>query len=188
MAKLKRKKKQRTVPAVELMRPTPERMDGNSFERAGLAWRAKNPVRKLFDEGKITPSEFDNLDHYRQLSQKAQDDEAEMSPMHPEKSMGGGGAGSGPCIPASLLCSTPAQVETLKIEREVLVYGQSLLDLLRFVARDEKTLAQWCIETTGGRERRDGTGKAVTIVPVAEKRVMREALLHLRYVAGVIVR
>jgi hypothetical protein len=86
------------------------------------------------------------------------------------------------------LRSTPAQIETSRIERDILGYGQWALDLLRHVARDDKTLCSWCIETHGGRERYDGKGRLVAIVPVAERRVMREALLDLKYIAGAIVR
>jgi hypothetical protein len=49
-------------------------------------------------------------------------------------------------------------------------------------------LSEWCIARHGGRERYDGSGRFVAMVPCAEKRVMAEALLDLKYVAGTIVR
>lgn len=186
MAKAKRKAKRQ---ADAMILATPERARRNIMERAGRADRAKAPIRDLFDRDKLTPSQYDALCFYRNLAQQAEDDGAEMSPMHPDKAMGGaGGSVAGSTIPASLLRSTPAQIETSRIERDVLAYGQHRLDLLRFIARDDNTLAQWCIERHGGRERYDGSGKLVAIVPICEKRVMQQALLDLKYVAGAIVR
>jgi hypothetical protein len=159
------------------------------METAAMAFRAKAPIRDLFDRDKLTPSQYDALCHYRHLAQQAEDDGAETSPMHPDKAMGGaGGSAARSMIPASLIRSTPAQMETSRIERDVLAYGQHYLDLLRFVVRDDNTLAQWCIERHGGRERYDRNGKLVAIVPVCEKRVMAKALLDLKCVAGAIVR
>lgn len=183
MAKRKRKTKS------DHIEPTAERASRNIMERAGMAYRAKAPIREMFDRDKLTPMQFDNLCYYRQQAQQAQDDEAAMSPMHPHKAMGGGGGSTqGSTIPAQLLRATPAQIETSRIERDVLSYGRHRLDLLRFVARDDQTLCQWCIQTHGGRERYDGKGKLVAIVPIAERRMMQSALLDLKYIAGVIVR
>lgn len=174
---------------IDHIEPTRERSSRNIMERAGMAYRAKAPIRELFDRDKITPAQFDALCYYRQQAQQAEDDSATMSPMHPDKAMGGGGGSvSGSTIPAQLLRATPAQIETSRIERDILGYGQWALDLLRHVARDDKTLCSWCIETHGGRERYDGKGRLVAIVPVAERRVMREALLSLKYIAGAIVK
>ena len=183
----KARKKPRKVE--EMILPTYERSRRNAFERAGRADRVKAPIRDLFDRDKLTPSQFDALAYYRHQAQQAEDDGGEMSPMHPEKAMGGaGGSVAGSTIPASLLRSSPAQIETSRIERDILAYGQRRLDLLRFIARDDNTLAQWCIERHGGRERYDGKGKLVAIVPICEKRVMAEALIDLKYIAGAIIR
>lgn len=181
------KRKQRKVS--DHIEPTRERSGRNVMERAGMAYRAKAPIRELFDRDKITPSQFDALCYYRQQAQQAEDDGATMSPMHPDKAMGGaGGSVAGSTVPASLLRATPAQIETSRIEAEILSYGQARLDLLRFIARDDRTLCEWCIERHGGRERYDGKGKLVAIVPVAERRVMKEALQDLKYIAGAIVK
>ena len=189
MAKPRRKPRKAIVEPTDYIRPTPERARRNSMETAAMAYRAKAPIRDLFDRDKLTPSQYDALCYYRQLAQQAEDDGAEMSPMHPDKAMGGaGGSVAGSTIPASLMRSTPAQIETSRIERDILAYGQHRLDLLRFIARDDNTLCQWCIERHGGRERYDGKGKLVAIVPVAEKRVMQQALIDLKYIAGAIVK
>ena len=185
MAKAKRKK--RAAENAEFLTPTIERGRKGEAERAGIAWRFAAPIRKLFDQDKLTPSQFDALDYYRQQSQQAQDDAGETSPMHPQKAMGGAQGVKGSMIPASLL-STPAQLETARIEADVAKAGSDKLEMLQFVVRDENSLSQWCIHKHGGRERYDGRGRLVAIVPVGERKAMREALASLKEVAKAIVR
>lgn len=182
-----RKKQRKAEDHSQFLTPTIERGRKGDAERAGIAWRFAAPIRRLFDQDKLTPSQFDALDYYRQQSQQAQDDAGETSPMHPEKAMGGAQGVKGSTIPASLL-STPAQLETARIEREIASYGADRLEMLQFVVRDENSLSQWCIHKHGGRERYDGRGKLVAIVPICERRVMAQALLDLKYLAGAIVR
>jgi hypothetical protein len=185
----KKRKAATPRPTNDNVLPTAERGRFNTIESAGMAKRVVSPIRLLFDRKRITGAQYDALSYYRQQAQQAQDDEAEMSPMHPAKAMGGGGGNSrGSSIPASLLRSTPAIIETSRIEAEILRYGQDRLDLLRFIARDDNTLTEWCINRHGGRERYDGAGRFVAMVPCAEKRVMAQALIDLKYVAGAIVR
>lgn len=174
------------------IRPTPERERHNACESAGAAKRVVAPIRHLFDTDRLTPSQFDNLSYYRTQANQAQDDQKQSGSLDPEKMMGGASGSAGPKIPASLMQCTPAILETARIERELLRYGQEFLDLVRFVARDDGTLAQWCIQKHGGRERyktdKKGQPVFVAVVPVCEKRVMKEALQELKYAAGVIVR
>lgn len=187
-----RKKRKAAIPRPmndNVILPTAERARINTIESAGMAKRVVPPIRLMYDRKSINAAQFDALAYYRQQSQQAQDDEAEVSPMHPAKAMGGaGGQTRGSSIPASLLRSTPAIIETSRIEAEVLRYGQDKLDLLRFIARDDHTLTEWCIQRHGGRERYNDKGEFIALVPCAEKRVMAEALLSLKYVAGTIVR
>ena len=75
-------------------------------------------------------------------------------------------------------------LETGRIERDL---GQ-LVDIARAVAVDDKSLSQWCIDKHGGRERYDGNGRFVAIVPICEKRHMEIARLELRMAARRIVR
>jgi len=172
----------------ESLMPTDQRFAKGTAARSTRAFRFEAPIRTLFEQDKLSPSQFDNLDYYRQQSQQAQDEECNVSPMHPEKSMGGGGKTCVGVMPASLLKSSSAQIETARIERDILEYGQGALEFVRFVVRDEQSLAQWCVHKFGGRERLDARGKVIAIVPVAEKRVMKESLATLKYLAGVIRR
>lgn len=175
-------------PKPDRIQPTPERLLHNKIESAGPAKRVVVPIRYLFDTDRLTPSQFDNLDYYRTQANQAQEDEKQSGPLDPEKMMGGSGGFAGSKIPASLMCNSSAVRETARIERELRAYGQEFLDLVRWVARDDKTLAQWCILKHGGRERYDGKGRFVALVPICEKRVMRLALQDLKYAAGAIVR
>lgn len=191
--RLEAKRATAPLPKQDFIRPTPERERHNDIESAGAAKRVVVPIRYLFDNDKITPSQFDNLTYYRTQANQAQEDEKQSGPSDPAKMMGGASGGhSGSKLPASLMHSSPAILETARIERELLRYGQDMLDLVRFVARDDRTLAQWCIHKHGGRERyktdKRGNPVFVALVPNCEKRVMREALQDLKYAAGVIVR
>lgn len=190
--RLEAKKLATPVKDKTFIRPTPERERHNACESAGAAKRVVAPIRKLFDDDRLTPSQFDNLSYYRTQAQQAEDDAKQSGSLDPEKMMGGSGGFAGSKIPASLMHCTPAILETARIERELLAYGQRVLDLVRFVARDDRTLAQWCIERHGGRERyktnKDGDPVFVALVPNCEKRVMAEALLDLKYAAGAIVK
>lgn len=189
----KRKSKQRrhkanVRDAVSSFTPTPERSAMGHLRRAGIAYRFDASIRKLFDDDKISPSEFEALDYYRQQSQKAQDEKPQTSPMHPEKCMGGGKGGFGSSVPATLLGNVSAQIETARIERQVLLCGQVWLDMLRFIVRDENSIPQWCINRYGGRERRDQTGRIIAIVPVSEKRNIKITLDELKCLAKIIAR
>jgi len=190
--KLEAKKSRKPATTPDRIKPTPERERHNACESAGPAKRVVVPIRYLFDTDKLTPSQFDNLSYYRTQANQAQDDEKLSGSLDPEKMMGGGGGSAGSKIPASLMLCSPAILETARIERELLRYGQEVLDLVRFVARDDRTLAQWCIERHGGRERyktdKKGDPVFVAVVPVCEKRVMKQALQDLKYAAGVIVK
>jgi hypothetical protein len=186
------KKEKQPQPSAERIKPTPERERHNKLEPAGPAKRVVVPIRYLFDTDRLTPSQFDNLAYYRTQANQAQEDEKLSGSLDPEKMMGGSGGFAGSKIPASLMCDTSAIRETRRIEKELLAYGQEVLDLVRWVARDDRTLAQWCIHKHGGKERfrinKKGVREFTCLVPNNEKRVMRMALIDLKYAAGVIVR
>jgi hypothetical protein len=185
----RKRRKQRQKPdggIGKFLSPTPERMGHNDFgTRSGAAYQAVAPIRTLFNRDKLTPSQYDALAHYRQQAQQAEDDMREQGPLDPEKIMGGGCGGSGgQRLPIGVLKETPAIHETARIERDL----GPLWEIARFVAVEDKTLSEWCIRQHGGRERYDGKGQFIAIVPVAEKRVMAEALLELKFAAGRIVK
>jgi hypothetical protein len=168
------------------IRPTDEREAFNTFVSAGMAKRMTPVIDTLLAAGKLTPAEHARLNHYRDQASRAEDDVAQASTLAPERMMGGGGT---QCttgrIPASLLAS-PAILETARIERDL----QSLRDFTRAIVVDDMSLTRWCCAKYGGRERYDGKGKFVALVPMRPDKddVIGLALLDLKYAAGMIVK
>lgn len=171
--------------------PTPARAAHNDFERAGPAFRVRpaidtyGPAR---DDGKggnglLTASEYDALAYYRDQATRAEDDVAQEGTLSPARIMGGSGGASGGQIPA-ILMATPAILETARIERDLGV----LWEIARRIAVDDWSLSRWCISKHGGRERYDGKGRLVALVPNNERRVMGIARLELKMAARRIVR
>jgi hypothetical protein len=70
-------------------------------------------------------------------------------------------------------------IETGRLERDL----GSLWELARKVAVDDMTIARWCIDKFGGRERYDAKGRFVAVVPIAEKRHKALARLELKMAA-----
>ena len=188
MAKAKRAKRKTVERIVDrLIRPTEPRQAHNDFASAGAAWRATPVIDTLRNAGKLTAAEHDRLSFYRDQASRAEDDIARSSTLAPERMMGGNGGGTcttGP-IPAALLF-TPAIAETSRIERDL----GDLREFVRAVAVDDTSLTRWCIAKYGGRERYDGDGRFIAMVPLApEKRdVIGMALLDLKFAAGRIVK
>lgn len=180
MTKAKRKKKPEPI---SIIGPTDEQIAAGVFRRANAAYRRVPVIDTLHDTGKLTYAEYAALSYYRSQAIQAEDDGARYSTLAPERVMGGGGGSYGSTTPVTLL-STPALLETARIERDL----GSLLDIARAVVVDDMSLTQWCIAKHGGRERYDGKGKFVAMVPNAEKRAMDEARLDLRMAARRIVR
>lgn len=180
MAKAKRKKKPEPL---RIIGPTDEQIATGVFRRAGPAYRRTPVIDTLLDTGMITHTEYAALSYYRSQAIQAEDDGARCSTLAPERVMGGGGGAYGSTTPVALL-STPALLETARIERDL----GSLLDIARAVAVDDLSLTQWCIRKHGGRERYGKDGRFVAIVPVCEKSTMSMARLELRHAARRIIR
>jgi len=163
-----------TIRAVE---PTPEQIDRNDWHPAGMAYRKIAVIDQLLNDGKITAKHHSALWYYRQQAHQAQDDAAEHSPSSPERMMssGTGGAVTG-AIPKGLL-DTSAQQEVYRIEADL----GGLVHVTRSIVVDDKTLTQYAIESSGGREKLQGRG--VVIVPRSAKAV-QFALLDLKFAAG----
>jgi hypothetical protein len=188
----KAKKKARKANAVvnQYLRPTEAREAHNDFQSAGMAMRVIPVIESMLLAGKLTRPQFNALDYYRDQAHRAEDDCAESSVLDAERIMGGGGGSCGGKIPARLL-TTPALVETARLERDL---GQ-LRDIARAVAVDDVTLDRWCIEKRGGMEvyrtvtAKDGkpTQEFVGIIP-RDPQALAVALLELRYAAGMIAR
>jgi hypothetical protein len=151
------------------LRPTPEREAHNDFRSDGMARRIVPVIDTLHDAGKLTEAEWSKLSYYR--------DQASIAERSPVKcgidfSIKGEGHGPGVAIMS-------AELETWRMERDM----GPLWRIARAIAVDDLSLAQWCVKQHGGRERYDGKGKLVAIVPVAEVRVKRMALQDLRMAA-----
>lgn len=160
---------------------TPERGKHNKFISAGMARKVVPVIDTLYAAQKLTFEEYSGLSYYRDQALKAEDDCAQECSIGPSKVMGGGHSTPvGGFIPASLVW-TPAIAETARIERELASHG--LLGIARAVAVEDKSLTQWCIDKHGGRERYNGKGKLVAIVPINEKRHAELARLELKYAA-----
>lgn len=175
MAKARRKKQKRSIPsAIEnFIRPTDERLAHNDVESAGAARRITPPIDMLFRQGKLDQRRYEALHYYRDQANLANKSEVRCGI---DFSIRGGGYGPGVAI-------TSAMLETARMERDI----GSLCDIVQAVARDDMTLTKWCIHRHGGRERYDGSGRFIAMVPNRERDVMRMALMELRMAADRIV-
>lgn len=172
MAKAKRKK----VEPIQITEPTPEQFASGEFAREGMHYRRVPMIRTLYDAGKLTYDQFARLQFYRDKAIQAEDDYKRSSTLDADRVNGGGGSfGSG--LP---LVFTAAIAETGRIERDL----GSLLDIARAIAVNDWSIAQWCISQYGGRERYDGKGKFVAMVPACGKTKLDIALMELKHAAG----
>ena len=184
MGKATNRKKQprKTNPVDRILGPTEARLAHNDARRAGMAYRMIPMIETLLTTGQINQREFDALSYYRDQASRAEDDMAQEGTLSLSRVMGGSGSTGQGKIPA-ILMATPAILETARIERDL----GSARELVRRVCVDDWSLSKWAVEQSGGRERYDGKGKLVAIVPIDTKAVER-ARLQLRYAAGAIVR
>ena len=152
---------------------TPERGARNTFQSAGMARKLVPVIDTLRNQGILTDSEWDALNYYR--------DQASLADKSPTKSCidntPKGGFGPGAAIMSAML-------ETGRIERDM----GALWAIARAVAVDDVSLAQWCIDKHGGRERYDGKGRFVAVVPICEHRHMGIARIELKSAAHRITR
>ena len=183
--RIKIRTQQRSAPLVMLEQDaTPERLAMNAVcvvealrdkgERMAKVRRLVPPIDTLHSVGKITDDEHRSLTFYRD-----QVDTANKSPIKDSlnKSVGTDGQGLSAAVVSAMLA-------TSRIERDM---GQ-LSDIARAVAVDDMTIAQWCRHKHGERERYDGKGRFVCMVPRREVEVTRMAIMELRMAAHRIVR
>lgn len=176
--------KETTSLIARFIRPTEQQEAQNDYQSAGAAVRIVPVIDTLLKAGKLSQAEYDALDYYADQATRAEDDTAQASTLAPERVMGGnGGACSGGMIPA-LLMATPAILEASRIERDL----GSLRDIAEAVAVRNWSLTRWCIQQHGGRERYDGKGRFVAMVPMREREVMGIALMELKMAARRIYR
>lgn len=172
------RKKVKDKVRLHLIEPTPEQFGSGNFERAGMAYRRTPVIDTLFNGNQLTATEYDALAYYRSQALQAEDDTAEESTLAPSKVMGGGGGVPGSRIPAKLVF-TPAIAETGRIERDL----GSLRQIAHAIAVEDMSLNDWCVAKYGGRERYDGRGRFVAIVPQCERENVEIARLELKMAA-----
>jgi hypothetical protein len=166
-----KKKKAKVDPRIA---PTPEASRHGTYVSAGMAYRRVPAIDTLLERGKISDMEHASLAFYRN-----QVDTSEASPIKDSLNKGVGG-GEQPLAAAVV----SALLATARIERDL----GALVDIARAVAVDDMSLSQWCVRKHGGRERYDGKGKVVAIVPVAERQCIPIALMELKMAAHRITR
>lgn len=169
-----RARKKKPAPRTEWIGPTPEREQHGEFVSAGPARLLMPVIDRLWDRGTLTDAEYSALAYYRDQAGLA-----DRSPVRSccDNSPRGGDGGPGVAILSAML-------ETGRIERDL---GE-LRDLAFAVAVEDKTLEQWCIAKYGGRERYNGSGDFIAIVPVCERRHVAMARMELKMAARRIVR
>ena len=175
--------RKRKVVRVDYAMPDPTQMANGEFHRELMAYRRTATIDTLLKASKIKPGEYEALRYYRDQALAAEDDGKDAGPLAPENALGGATGLSQRDLPVRWRW-TPAIAETARIERDLGI----LRDIARAVAVDDLSLSQWCIGRHGGRERYDGKGRFVAMVPIGERRVMAMALMELRMAAGRIVR
>ena len=137
------------------------------YRSAGLAQKRVAVIETMLTRQQVTDREYVALAHYR--------DQAALAERSPIKSCLDNSVGGGERDHLSAAI-TSAILTTARIEREL----GSLLPICRAIAVNDTSLSQWCVDQHGGRERYDGKGRFVAIVPVREKETMGEALIDLR--------
>lgn len=171
MAKAKRKRKVRDI-SREM--PTDERLKGQETRREGMATRLVPVIDTMLKRDQITPQEHLLLSYYR--SQALLADKSEVKSCL-DFSVKGGDIGPSAAITSAIL-------ETARIERDL----QSLRHIARAIAVDDKSITQWCIDQYGGRERYDGKGNFIAMVPIGESKHVANATMELRMAARRIVK
>jgi len=180
----KKKTKVKAKAADGRIMPTEQTLASGDFVSAGMAYARVPVIDTMLKRGMIGEREHIALGYYRDQASQAEDDAKRMSVMAPEKVMGGGrGYSGGGYIPADY-CDSPATLETARIERDLGI----LQPIARAIAVDDTTLSQWCIRQHGGRERYNGKGQFIAIVPNMARKAMALALQDLKMAAHRIVR
>lgn len=172
MARAKRKKTK--APAIDRVLPTLEQLASGEFVSAGMSMRRVPMIEMMHKRGQLTEEEYRRLGYYRDQASVA-DRSGVKSCL--DREIGNGGDGPGAAV-------VSAMIETGRIERDL----GSLWEIARAVAVDDISLTQWCINQHGGRERYNGAGEFIAMVPVCELKVMRIALMDLKMAARRIVR
>ncbi len=150
--------------------PTGEQLARAEYHSAGMAYKRIPVIDTMLSRGQLNDKEHLALSYYR--------DQASLADRSPLKSCIDFSVKGGEHYPSAAI--TSALLETARIERDML----SCWCIARAVAVDDISLTEWCIRQHGGRERYDGKGRFIAMVPVREKDVVGEALRELKTAAG----
>lgn len=154
--------------------PTAEQMARADFHSAGMAYKRVAVIDTMLTRGQLTDREYVALAYYR--------DQASLADRSPLKSCIDFSVTGGDSAPSAAL--TSALLETARMERDM----GSVWPIARAIAVDDQSITEWCIKQHGGRERYNGKGEFIAIVPVREKSVIGIALLELKMAARRIVK
>lgn len=170
----KTKTRKKRVSQIGYHAPTREAETHGSYIRAGIAYRRVPMIDTMLSRGQITTAEHASLGYYR--------DQASIAERSPVRSCLNRDVISGDGGHISIAVQS-AILQVARIERDL----GSLRDIARAVAVDDTSLSQWCIDQNGGRERYDGKGKFIALVPVRERENMRLAIMMIKMAAHRIV-
>jgi hypothetical protein len=179
----KNKRKRRV--AIEVATPTDEQLGRGEYRRANHGHYRKVPViDTMLERRQLTFQEYQRLAFYRDTILQSEEDEANESSLSPDKIMGGSSPSHpvGGYTPKNLI-ATPAMIAAARLDRDL----GSLREIAREVVAGDKSLVRWCIDKFGGRERYDGNGRFIAIVPISEKKVIAKAIQDIKFAAGRIV-
>lgn len=153
--------------------PTTEQMMHGCFISAGMAHKRVPVIDTMLTRGQLSDAEHAALRHYRDQASLAERSSVKSCL---DRSQAGSGHGPGAAIISALL-------ETSRIERSL----GSLCDIARAIAVEDLSLSQWCVNKFGGRERWNGKGEFVAIVPINERQHMKLAQLEIKMAARRII-
>lgn len=151
MARAKRKKKPEMDQRIP---PTIEAMQHGGFSSAGMAYKRIPVIDTMLERNQLTQAEYTALGYYRDQASIA-----ETSPVKSCLNRDASGSDRGPSVAVQ-----SAILETARIERDL----GSLREIARAIAVDDISLSTWCISQNGGRERYNGKGEFVAVVPIKD--------------------
>lgn len=139
----------------------------DGMREVGKAYRRKPMIMTLLSQGILSTREYKALHVYRHYAGLA-----EKSPIRDSLCIErNGGSGKGP---TNEIIHAAGMVDRCEQAAE------SLADILRAVAVDDVSLAQWAIGKHGGKEKRRARGTAIEASPVA----LGIARIEIKFAAG----
>lgn len=145
--------------------PTPEQLEKNGFQSAGMAYRKTAVIDTMLKRKQITSVEYVALSYYRQQATAADRSAIKSNIDFTVR--------TGQQMPIGY--ATPQKIETDRIEADL----GKLAAIVRAIAVDDVSISEWCIAKYGGRERLKGR----RIVIAATEGQVERALIELKRAA-----